>query len=59
MGNKEIARFLGIKEQTVKNHVASIMQKLGAKSRLEVGIQAVKRNLVADVPPSSSRDPSG
>ena len=48
MGNKEIARSLGIKEQTVKNHVTNIMQKLGAKSRLEVGIQAVKRNLAAE-----------
>jgi DNA-binding NarL/FixJ family response regulator len=52
MGNKEIAKALGIKEQTVKNHVANIMQKLGAKSRLEVGIQAVKRNLVSDGGPS-------
>jgi len=45
-GNKEIARELGIREQTVKNHLASIMQKLGLKSRLEVGIHAVKQNLV-------------
>ena len=44
-GNKEIAKKLGIREQTVKNHLASIMQKLGVKSRLEVGIQAVKQNL--------------
>ncbi|MGD2122552.1 MAG: response regulator transcription factor [Gemmatimonadota bacterium] len=54
MGNKEIAKSLGIKEQTVKNHVANIMQKLGAKSRLEVGIQAVKRNLASSAPPSAS-----
>jgi len=46
-GNKEIARELGIREQTVKNHLAKIMQKLGAKSRLEVGIQAVRQNLAA------------
>lgn len=44
-GNKEIARLLGIREQTVKNHVASVMQKLGAKSRLEVGVHAVRQNL--------------
>jgi len=44
-GNKEIARILGIREQTVKNHVASIMQKLGARSRLEVGVHAVRQNL--------------
>ena len=46
-GNKEIARQLGIREQTVKNHLASIMTKLGVKSRLEVGVQAVKQNLSA------------
>jgi DNA-binding NarL/FixJ family response regulator len=46
-GNKEIARILGIREQTVKNHVASIMQKLGARSRLEVGVHAVRQNLQA------------
>ncbi len=46
-GNKEIARRLGIREQTVKNHLASIMQKLGLKSRLEVGIHAVRQNLAA------------
>jgi len=47
MANKEIAKALQIREQTVKNHVTSIMNKLGAKSRLEVGIQAVKRNLTS------------
>jgi DNA-binding NarL/FixJ family response regulator len=46
-GNKEIAKILGIREQTVKNHLASIMQKLGAKSRLEVGIHAVRQNLTS------------
>jgi len=46
-GNKEIAKILGIREQTVKNHVASIMQKLGAKSRLEVGVHAVRQNVAS------------
>jgi len=46
-GNKEIAKLLGIREQTVKNHLASIMQKLGAKSRLEVGVSAVRQNLAS------------
>jgi len=49
-GNKEIAKLLGIREQTVKNHLASIMQKLGVKSRLEVGVQAVRQNLASQRP---------
>jgi DNA-binding NarL/FixJ family response regulator len=52
-GNKEIAKKLGIREQTVKNHLASIMQKLGAKSRLEVGIQAVRQHLEASGEPKN------
>jgi DNA-binding NarL/FixJ family response regulator len=52
-GNKEIARVLGIREQTVKNHLASIMQKLGAKSRLEVGIHAVRQNLASQESPQN------
>ena len=54
-GNKEIAKLLGIREQTVKNHVASVMQKLGAKSRLEVGVHAVRQNL-APQPSSQESD---
>jgi DNA-binding NarL/FixJ family response regulator len=46
-GNKEIAKELGRREQTVKNHLASIMQKMGAKSRLEVGLHAVRQNLAS------------
>jgi DNA-binding NarL/FixJ family response regulator len=44
-GNKEITKILGIREQTVNNHLASIMNKPGAKSRLEVGVHAVRQNL--------------
>jgi two-component system, NarL family, nitrate/nitrite response regulator NarL len=34
--NKEIGDVLGLSEKTIKRHMSSIMQKLGAKSRLEV-----------------------
>ena len=43
--NKEVARRLGIHEQTVKNHLTKITKKLGVSSRLEIGLEAVKRNL--------------
>lgn len=45
LSNKEIGRRLGIREQTVKNHVSRTMSKLGVSSRLEVGLLAAKHNL--------------
>lgn len=46
MGNKAIARELGIREQTVKNHLARIMEKLQVESRLELALEAIKHRLV-------------
>ncbi|MBT8403176.1 MAG: response regulator transcription factor [Gemmatimonadetes bacterium] len=45
LSNKGIARELGLKEQTVKNHLAHMMEKLGLRSRLDVGMFAVKHNV--------------
>jgi DNA-binding NarL/FixJ family response regulator len=44
--NKLIAHSLGISEHTVKTHVASILQKLGAGSRTEAVSHAIRRGLV-------------
>jgi two-component system, NarL family, response regulator LiaR len=44
--NKEIARTLGISERTVKFHVTSIMQKLGANNRTEAVTLAAQQGLV-------------
>jgi len=45
LSNKEIARRLGLREQTVKNHVTRTMQKLGAENRTEVGLLAARHKL--------------
>ncbi len=45
LNNAEIARQLGLREQTVKNHISKAMAKLGAESRLEVGLLASRFNL--------------
>lgn len=45
--NKAIARRLGISDQTVKFHVASIAGKLGAANRTDVVRRAVRRGLIA------------
>ena len=45
-GNKQIAGDLGISEQTVKNHVTSILRRLEAKDRTEAVVIAIKQSLI-------------
>ena len=44
--NKEIGSALGITEQTVKTHVASLLAKLEAKNRGQATVEALKRGIV-------------
>ena len=44
--NKEIAKQLGIAEDTVKRHMTNIFDKVGTSTRLELALFAVDRNLV-------------
>jgi two-component system, NarL family, response regulator len=44
--NKEIADKLSISEGTVKSHVNSVMQKLGALSRTDAAITALRKGLI-------------
>jgi DNA-binding NarL/FixJ family response regulator len=46
LSNKAIAARLGISDQTVKFHVASIAGKLGAQNRTDAVRRAVRRGLV-------------
>jgi DNA-binding NarL/FixJ family response regulator len=46
LSNKAIARRLGISDQTVKFHVASIAGKLGAQNRTEAVRIAIQRGLI-------------
>jgi DNA-binding NarL/FixJ family response regulator len=46
LANKAIAERLGISDQTVKFHVASITGKLGASNRTDAVRRAVRRGLV-------------
>jgi len=45
--NKEIARQLGIGEQTVKSHVSNILSKLGVQSRTQAALYAHRTGLAA------------
>ena len=46
LSNKSIAARLGISDQTVKFHVASISSKLGAANRTDAVRRAVRRGLI-------------
>ena len=43
--NRDIAQRFGLSEQTVKNHVSNIFDKLGVSNRLELGLYAVHHRL--------------
>ena len=47
LSNKAVAARLGISDQTVKFHVASLSGKLGAVNRTDAVRRAVRRGLVA------------
>jgi DNA-binding NarL/FixJ family response regulator len=44
--NKEIARNLSISDQTVKNHITSILKKLNANDRTQAVIMALKHGWI-------------
>lgn len=45
--NKQIAAKLSISEQTIKNHITSILRKLDANARTEAVVTALKRGLIS------------
>lgn len=47
--NKEIAEALCISENTVKNHLRKIMEKLRSKNRAEAAVHAVQQGLVQHI----------
>jgi DNA-binding NarL/FixJ family response regulator len=47
LGNRQIGKVLFISENTVKNHVRNILEKLQLHSRLEAVMYAVRANLLA------------
>lgn len=49
MSNRDIAGELFISENTVKNHIRNILEKLQMKSRMEAAMFAVRSKLIDDV----------
>jgi DNA-binding NarL/FixJ family response regulator len=46
MTNRQIGRRLGISENTVKNHIRNILEKLHMHSRMEAVLYAVREDLI-------------
>jgi DNA-binding NarL/FixJ family response regulator len=46
LSNKEIAARLGVSDETVKFHLASVLGKLGASNRTDAVRRAIRRGLV-------------
>jgi DNA-binding NarL/FixJ family response regulator len=47
MGNREVGEFLDVREQTVKNHLSSILHKLGVPNRTRAVTFAVRQGWLA------------
>ncbi len=47
--NREIASTLHLKEETVKTHVSKILSKIGARSRTQAAIYALRSGLLARI----------
>ena len=45
--NKQIADVLNVSEQTIKNHITSILRKLNANARTQAVIVAIKKGLIS------------
>ena len=56
LSNGEIADELGIAVNTVRNHVHSVLEKLGARNRVQAAVYAVRAGMLSPGGPDSRTD---
>ena len=54
--NKEIAKALQISDQTVKNHITSILKKLSVDDRTAAVVHAIRRGWISLESPGTTED---
>jgi two-component system nitrate/nitrite response regulator NarL len=54
-GNRDIGQQFGLSEQTVKNHLSHIFDKVGVSNRLELALYAVHHKLLRQRPDAGSK----
>jgi DNA-binding CsgD family transcriptional regulator len=55
--NKQIAEKLGISEQTIKNHISSILRKLDANDRTQAVVMSIRYGWISPQVEESSESP--
>ena len=50
----EIARRLGVADETARNHIRGLLRATGAHSRLEVVLMGLRHGIVAASPPPAA-----
>jgi DNA-binding NarL/FixJ family response regulator len=46
LADEEIAEALGIRDNAVHEHLGNVLGKMGARSRTEVGVRAIKEGFI-------------
>ena len=56
--NKDVGQRFGLSEQTIKNHLSHIFDKVGVSNRLELALYALHHGLLSEVPADDEGRPS-
>jgi DNA-binding NarL/FixJ family response regulator len=49
LSNAQIAKQLGLREQTVRNRMSVVFQKVGVSNRLQLALEALRQGIPTDI----------